>query len=54
MAGAAAKGQYDQIKASLSQSISRDIFEMFTRAAQADVGISLNPQVIAAVNAQMQ
>lgn len=54
MAGAAAKGQHDQIKASLSQSISRDIFEMFTRAAQADVGISLNPQVIAAVNAQMQ
>jgi peptidyl-prolyl cis-trans isomerase D len=54
MADATVQAQRDQLKANLSQSIGRDIFEMFTRAAQAEVGISLNPQVIAAVNAQMQ
>ncbi len=46
--------QRDQLQASLTQSISRDIFDMFTRAAQAEVGIVLNPQAIEAVNAQMQ
>ncbi|MGC1487940.1 MAG: peptidylprolyl isomerase, partial [Albidovulum sp.] len=44
----------DQISNRLNQSVARDLFEMFTRAAQAEVGISLNTQVIAAVNAQMQ
>ncbi|MGB7271169.1 MAG: SurA N-terminal domain-containing protein [Albidovulum sp.] len=44
----------DQISDRLNQSVARDLFEMFTRAAQAEVGISLNTQVIAAVNAQMQ
>lgn len=54
MASPDVTAQRDQIKATLSQSIGRDVFDMFTRAAQAEVGISLNPAAIEAVNAQMQ
>lgn len=48
------QAQRDKVKASLSQSLSRDMFEMFTRAAQSRVGVSLNSQAVDAVNAQMQ
>jgi peptidyl-prolyl cis-trans isomerase D len=44
----------DRIRENLSQSMGRDIFEQFTRALQADVGIALDPQAIAAVNAQLR
>lgn len=54
MTSADVVAQRDQLKTNLSQSIGRDIFDMFTRAAQAEVGITLNPGAIDAVNAQMQ
>lgn len=44
----------EQVKASLAGSMGRDLFDMYTRALQAAVGIRLDPNAIAAVNAQMQ
>ena len=38
------KAQRDQIEASLSGAMGRDVFELFTRAAQAEVGIIARPQ----------
>ncbi|MCX8508401.1 MAG: peptidyl-prolyl cis-trans isomerase, partial [Rhodobacteraceae bacterium] len=38
----------------LGQSVGRDLFEMYTRARQADVGITLDQAAINAVNAQMR
>lgn len=43
-----------KISASLGQSVGRDLFEMYTKATQAEVGITLNQAAIDAVNAQMQ
>ena len=48
------KARHDQLQAGLTQSLSRDVFAMYARAVQANVGITLNTQTIAAVNAQMQ
>lgn len=44
----------EQLRASLSGAMSRDLFEMYSRALQAEVGIRLDPNAIAAVNARMQ
>ena len=43
-----------QIGASANQSMARDVFELFTRAAQAEAGVSINQAAVDAVNAQMQ
>ncbi len=43
-----------QIGASLDQSMARDVFELFTRAAQAQTGVRINQAAVDAVNAQMQ
>ena len=43
-----------QIGVSANQSMARDVFELFTRAAQAEAGVSINQAAVDAVNAQMQ
>lgn len=43
-----------QIGASLEQSLARDVFELFTRAAQAQTAVRINQAAVDAVNAQMQ
>lgn len=43
-----------QIAASVTQSMQRDVFELFTRAAQAQTGVTINQAAVDAVNAQMQ
>lgn len=43
-----------QIGASLDQSMARDVFELFARAAQAQTGVKINQVAVDAVNAQMQ
>lgn len=43
-----------QIAASVTQSMQRDVFELFTRAAQAQAGVTINQAAVDAVNAQMQ
>lgn len=43
-----------QIAASLDQSMARDVFELFARAAQAQSGVKINQAAVDAVNAQMQ
>lgn len=43
-----------QISASLDQSLARDVFELFTRAAQAQTAVRINQAAVDAVNAQMQ
>ncbi len=48
------KAAREKISASLGQSVGRDLFEMYTKATQAEVGITLNQAAINAVNAQMQ
>lgn len=48
------KAAREKISASLGQSVGRDLFEMYTKATQAEVGITLNQAAIDAVNAQMR
>lgn len=48
------KAAHEKISAALGQSVGRDLFEMYTKATQAGVGITLNQAAINAVNAQMQ
>lgn len=43
-----------QIATSLDQSMARDVFELFARAAQAQTGVKINQAAVDAVNAQMQ
>lgn len=43
-----------QIATAISQSMQRDVFELFTRAAQAQTPVHINQAAVDAVNAQMQ
>jgi peptidyl-prolyl cis-trans isomerase D len=43
-----------QIAAALGQSMQRDVFELFTKAAQAQTPVRINQAAVDAVNAQMQ
>lgn len=44
----------DALRQRLSQSLQSDIFDCYTRSVQEDAGISVNQQVINAINAQVQ
>jgi len=47
------KARLAETKAGLSQGVAHDLFDMFTRAVQANVGVDLDSQAIAGVNGQL-
>jgi peptidyl-prolyl cis-trans isomerase D len=51
---AAVKAQRDQIRQSLSQSIGRDVFDLYSKAVLSGMDVSMDQGAINAVNAQLQ